>query len=824
MTAILSRPRSNSSQVLSTPSLRVFLSAFAFVSIALFVVGLLCAAGKLEDEQPLRDAGLTNSGPSLLTFFHARARTEIDREPLQRLLQQCANGSPEERGRATAELLGLGPLALPVLRRAVGDLDHPDLAARASRCIPWLEGPASDRLLIAAARALARHKPDGAAEALLAYLPLAEEGEVVRAIDDALAAVAAPQGKPDPALLRGLADPLGVRRAAAGVALSRAIPSEPVPGVRKLLEDPAPLVRLRAALALAEANDADAVPVLIDLLGVLSAAQRQPIEEYLSKLAGEWTPTVQFASEDKIGRRIRRDAWAAWWRNADADSLRAAVREHTLTSEDRVKIAALLEKIGSDDFNEREKVTKELFALGRICIPQLRETAKSKDAETARRAGRLIERIEGDPIHHLPSAAVRILALRKPSHSVETLLAYLPFAENEGIAGDTKNALTTLALQDGKPHPSLMRSLKDSNPEVRATVAEVLLQGGGPEGRAAARTLLADDSPEVRLRVALVSARSNDRDSVPVLIELLTVLPIDRVSQVEASLYQLAGDTAPDTSAGTEKVDRKKCRDAWMAWWKVNATRVDLARLTTQPWFGFTLICDLQGNRVYELDRQGRQRWLISSAGGPSDARILPNNRVLIAEYGADRVTERDLNGKILWEKHIPNPVNVQRLPNGNTFVATVNGPIFEFDRSGNEVTRINNAGGANLLAAVRTRRGTIVALTQNGQCCILDSAGRQLKTFAGGRFGNGLGGIDVTPQGRIVLAQQNRGKVVEFDSEGKTIVEVDAPNAVSATSLPNGHFLVAAQNAQRVYEVDRAGKIVWEHSNAGQVIRARRR
>ncbi len=824
MKAIVCRSQSNSFPVVSTPYLRNFLPACAFVSIALFVVGLVRAAGKREDEQPLRDAGLTNNGPSLLTFFHARARTEIDREPLQRLLEQCVKGSPEERGRAAAELLGLGPLALPVLRRAAGDLDHPDLAARAGRCIPWLEGPASHRLLIAAARALARHKPDGAAEALLAYLPLAEEGEVVRAINEALAEVAAPQGKPDPALLRGLADPLGVRRAAAGVALSRAIPPEQLPAVRKLLQDPAPIVRLRAALALAEANDADAVPVLIDLLGVLPPAQRRPIEEYLSKLAGEWTPTIQFASEDKIGRRIRRDAWASWWRNADADSLLAAVREHTQTPEDRVRIAALLEKIGSDDFNEREKVTKEIFDLGRICIPQLRETAKSKDAETARRANRLIERIEGDPIHHLPSAAVRILALRKPPHSVETLLAYLPFAENEGIAGDTKNALTTLALQDGKPHPSLMRSLKDSNPEVRATVAEALLQGGGPEGRAAARTLLADDSPEVRLRVALAAARTNDRDSVPVLIELLLALPIDRVSQVEASLFQLAGDTAPDTSAGTEKADRKKCRDAWMAWWKVNATRVDLARLTAQPWYGYTLICDLQGNRVYELDRQGKQRWLISNAGGPADARILPNNRVLIAEYGSDRVTERDFDGKIVWEKHVPNPVNVQRLPNGNTFVATINGPIFEFDRSGNEVTRINNAGGANLMAAVRTRLGTIFALTQNGQCCILDSAGRQLKTFAAGRFGNGLGGIEATPQGRIVLAQQNRNKVVEFDSEGKTILEVDAPNAVSATSLPNGHFLVAAQNAQRVYEVDRAGKIVWEHSNAGQVIRARRR
>jgi HEAT repeat protein len=824
MKAILSRLRSYLFVATLLPCHLVTLSCFVIVASSVFVATSLQATAKTEDEQALRDAGLTNSGPALLAFFHARARTEIDREPLQQLLVQCVKGSPEERERATAELLGLGPLALPGLRREANDVDHPELAARALKFLPWLEGPASNRLLIAAAQALARHKTDGAAEALLAYLPLAEDGEVIRAVHAALAAVAAPHGKPDPALLRGLSDRIGVRRAAAAIALSQALPPEQVPDVRKLLSDPAPLVRLRAALALAEAHDAEAIPVLIDLLGVLPASERQPIEDYLIKLAGEWAPAAQFASEDKIGRRIRRDVWAAWWRNTDSESLLAALREHTLTSEDRVKIAALLERVGSDDFNEREKAAKELFSLGRICIPQLREVAKSKDTESAHRANRLIERIERDPIHHLPAAAVRLLALRKPPRSVETLLAYLPFAEDEAIAGDTKNALAALALRDGKPHPALMQALKAVNPEVRATVAECLLEGGGPEGRAAARALLTDDSAEVRLRVALAVARSKDREGVPVLIELLTVLPPDRVAQVEASLYQLAGDTAPDVSAGSEKAERKKCRDSWMAWWKVNSGRVDLTRLTSQPWYGYTLICDIQGNRVYELDRQGKQRWLINNAGGPTDARILPGNRVLIAEYGADRVSERDFNGKILWEKHIANPVNVQRLPNGNTFVATVNGPMFELDRAGNEVSRINSPGGANIMAAVRTRRGTIVALTQTGQCITLDTAGRELKSFTVGRFGNGLGGIDVTHNGRVIVAQQNRNKVVEYDADGKSIVEVDAPNAVSATGLPNGHFLVSSQNAQRVFEVDRSGKIIWEHTNAGQTIRARRR
>jgi outer membrane protein assembly factor BamB len=201
----------------------------------------------------------------------------------------------------------------------------------------------------------------------------------------------------------------------------------------------------------------------------------------------------------------------------------------------------------------------------------------------------------------------------------------------------------------------------------------------------------------------------------------------------------------------------------------------------------------------------------------------LPGNRVLIAEYGADRVTERDFEGNILWERRIANPVNVQRLPNGNTFVVTVNGPIVELDRAGNIVAQINNLPG-NIMAGARSRRGTVVSLTQNGQCFILDETGRQLGTFASGHHQQSMGGIDLLPNGRILVAQPNRNKVVEFDGEGKVIRELEAPNAMAATGLSNGHILATSQNTQRVWELDRSGKTVWEYTSAGQVFRARRR
>src|SRR6516162_4579121 len=135
-----------------------------------------------SDVEILHSAGLSSEGPALLDFFRARTRTEIDPAHLRELLHRFASAAKEERGAATAELLGLGPLALPMLRKAANDLDHPEVAERASRCLPWLEGPSSDKLLAAAARVLARRKPDGAAAALLDYLPFAHNPDVLRAL------------------------------------------------------------------------------------------------------------------------------------------------------------------------------------------------------------------------------------------------------------------------------------------------------------------------------------------------------------------------------------------------------------------------------------------------------------------------------------------------------------------------------------------------------------------------------------------------------------------------------------------------------------------
>src|SRR5207237_10803662 len=101
---------------------------------------------------------------------------------------------------------------------------------------------------------------------LRAYRPCTEDEVMQWEVSKALTRLAVQAGKPDPALVKALQDPVPIRRAAAGEVLAAATDAEIRAAVRKLLADPHLSVRLRVAVALACAADREAVPVLVDLM------------------------------------------------------------------------------------------------------------------------------------------------------------------------------------------------------------------------------------------------------------------------------------------------------------------------------------------------------------------------------------------------------------------------------------------------------------------------------------------------------------------------------------------------------------------------------
>jgi HEAT repeat protein len=763
----------------------------------------------LTDEETLKAAHLGTDGPALLDFFRKRVAAP-DRAELDALLAKLADTSAETADRAAAELIAFGANAVPALRRVANNPDGGTATVRARHCLQMIEGSHAAALTATAARLLGAAKPDGAVEALLAYLPFAEDDRVLQEIEAGLVAVGLHDGKPHPALVKALEDRVPVRRTAAAGVLCQIGGTEVYALVRPLLKDPKPTVRLRATLALLEAHDAEAVPVLIDLLSELPPVQRKQAEESLVDLAGEWAISVP-QGNDATSRRLRREMWHAWWRGTEGAGLLDEFRSRTLSEADRVAVLALIEKLSDASVEVRAKAEAELLALGPKVAPLLRRAANlgGKGHEAAAKCLNLVEK---DALPPMPQAAPRLLVLRRPEGAIEALLGYLPFAETPDLNQQVRDLVSVIVSADAKSIPRLVKALEDPSAVRRAAAAQALCKVREGDHLAAVRKLLVDPDPEVRLRAALGLAPLREKEAVPVLVALLTELPLDLAYEAEDYLARVARDSAPQVPLSGDAAARAKTRDAWAAWWKEKGDGVDLAAIDkSERQLGFQLVVEAfdqvkRSGRVFELDRAGKPRWEVTGLQFPIAAQVLPGERVLVAEQNLNRVSERDFTGKVLWEKQINQPFQVQRLRNGNTFIAGRN-HLLELDRSGKEVlnqARFNDT----ILAALKRRDGQIAIVTYQGHFVRMDASGKELKSWQVPFVNNGLFG-EVLPNDHVLISQQNMAKVIEYDEAGKVVWQADVPQPGVPTRLPNGHTLVPSQNNARLVELDRAGKVV---------------
>jgi hypothetical protein len=593
-------------------------------------------------------------------------------------------------------------------------------------------------------------------------------------------------------------------------------------GIRKQLKDPDPQVRLKAAVDLSGLLHEEAINVLIELLAVLPASQRRQAELALQGIAEEWSPNPVLAGDDEISRRILRDAWAAWWRNTDGPALLAAFQKRTLTADQTVKALSRIAELDDDVFETRQRAAEGVVALGLPIVPLLRQALPGSSLERSRRIEQCIQQIVKAPdATALPAVAARLLALRKPAAATETLLAYAPFTDDDAMKAEVTRALHGLARTSVQPDASLVTALHDALPVRRALAGEVLAVVTDAEVRAAVRKLLADPDLSVRLRVAVALACAADRDAVPVLIDLLAELGADQVWQAEEILRTVGGGKAPPLGAADDVAARQKVRDAWRAWYAAHGAKVTLApQPLPPPLLGLTTIAamsfppDRTKSRVLEVDRHGKVRWQFT-CHYPVDVRVLPNNRVLVSECEGRRVTERDFKGNIHWQVDLPEmQYNIQRLPNGNTFVGART-RLLEYDPTGKTVFDRTVEGMA---AAAKLPDGQIVYLTAAGGKCIrLDGSGKPVKSFESGQNGHSGCVLDLTSRGGLLVSQLAQSMAEEFDLEGKSLWRTQGPVAPGVvTGVRNGHVMVAVYSQSAVIQIDRSGKTVWRHEVPG--------
>jgi outer membrane protein assembly factor BamB len=517
--------------------------------------------------------------------------------------------------------------------------------------------------------------------------------------------------------------------------------------------------------------------------------------------------------------------------DSDGKSVLGFIKKRTLGEKDRARIAVLVKHLGADDFEEREKASRELVVVGPVARPQLLEARGSKNLEVSRRAQRALDEIGKSSSPAVLSAAVRVLGHDKPAGTVEALVAYLGTVEDAEIVEDVVGALGKVGAPAGKADPLLLEALGDKHVTRRAAVAEALARALPADKRGPVRKLLKDPDLTVRARAAIALVQAQDKLAVPTLIDLLERLSGEERVRVDDLLQRIGGEKAPQPDADTPAA-RRKYQLAWEAWWRDNGARADLSKLEgTTVLRNFTVIAvrnirgPINNSKVMEIDKTGRTRWEISGLRYPVFAQVVKGDRVLIAEpSNLNRVSERTFKGEIIWQKTLPTQVvSAQRLANGNTFVVGRN-QLIELDRTGKEVKVITRPS-FDVVAAAKDRDGTIGIVTNTGQFYRLDAAGKQLKNFSVGFLSTGWGtNIQLLPRGRVLVPQTNTNRVVEYDENGRIVWSASVAQPNSVRRLPNGHTLVTTRFNSRVVELDKNGRQVWSHNVDGYAQYADRR
>ncbi|MCE9531101.1 MAG: HEAT repeat domain-containing protein [Planctomycetes bacterium] len=561
---------------------------------------------------------------------------------------------------------------------------------------------------------------------------------------------------------------------------------------------------------------------------------KKPNEKEPEKKTPDTKPPEPPRDPIKAAEKLLEDFQVA----TDPKSLLQFFKTRTLNDDDRAKLLTTIRRLGDEDFDVRETASDELTNAGLAALPILRAASRDRDVEVARRVEICLKKINQDQETSRIIAAATLLAHHKVDGTVSTLFAYLPCVpDDEMIAEGLRNALVAYTKKVGKADPLLLKCLEDQDLTRRAIAVQVIGEAL-PGERALIRRLLNDSEAKVRYLAGSTLAKAGDEEALPALLKLLSDGPIEYAFQVEDMLCQLldSEERPPATLNGNDAGMRAKARDAWAKWVmdRQKDKKLKLARLNeVEPLRGLTLIVEVDGGgvnggRIWECGPDGKQRWELGNLGGPVDVQVLPGGRLLIPEYYNSRVTERDREGKILWEspRLNSNTVGAQRLPNGNTLIATM-ADVVEYTRTNQKVADFPKTGGT-VYQAIRHRNGHTFVLSGNS-ITEYGTDNKQLRSINIGSL-SGWGGFEILPNGNFLVAYYGQGnKYAEVGQDGKVVWEhstTGSPTRLDPTRiqrLRNGNTVVAGGNVMWVAEFDRDKKEIWKVATKGRPFSVRR-
>ena len=265
--------------------------------------------GDAYDQAILKTVGLPDDGKELVEHLRKRSADANTIGRIRLALTRLSDDRFEIREEATLELVRLGPVCRAHLIEAARDQD-PEVADRARHCLEKIREWHSERVIGSVVRRLVASRPPGAEEALLRYLPSAEDVGCAEEVMDGLKALARSPVTAG-ALASALRDSEPLIRLAAARSLRSA--GRELDATRGMLRDPSREVRLGLALDMAREPDPEpAIAALLELIPGALLAEGVAIEDALYALAGNNGPEAAPWPGEPAGRERRRELWAAW--------------------------------------------------------------------------------------------------------------------------------------------------------------------------------------------------------------------------------------------------------------------------------------------------------------------------------------------------------------------------------------------------------------------------------------------------------------------------------------------------------------------------------
>jgi len=758
------------------------------------------------ERELLKTAGFNPANTqSLIPLFKGRSSSIPAKASIEKLIAQLINGNPEEKLAAKKDLICMGDYVISTLKKALGEILDPASEKNLKECIELLEGKGSETLISSALKVIASEGKAESSEVLFAYLPFAAEEILRNECESTLRGLFTTSGT---VFEQTLTDPNPYKRAVAAEILVRKGNPKQISMAKSLLNDTSSLVRTRLVLAFLEQKDRVAMPTALKLLASDSKDTSSLIETALATLAGELA--IQGPkNDDSISRSINQAAWAGWWKSINEQDLLTLLRESTapiamITEADKVfkdnNIELIKKYINSKSFKSNPAL--QAFLLNRAAF----DMNIAKLIEPDSNAIKLLLQS-----NQVTPALIRLITLVRPANAIEIILAYIPSCNDDNIQDLLGECLGLYLNDQNTPPPALIAASTSSIEEIRTFAGRVLAQSPNEIAQKTCTTLLSDSSVRVRFEVARESIKNQNKSAIPVLIEMMTKVPAEKAEAIDQTLRAIAKDKSPES-----KNDSKVDAAAWNTWWQKEGTQLVLTPgFKNQEALKNFLVVESfnqekKSGRVFLVTPSGKTLWEITNLSNPTDALLLPNNKILITEQGANRITERDTKGNISWEKSATNPFLSQRLSNGNIFIASRN-KIVEVGRNGNEIFSFSYPN-ETILAACKTRTNEYALLSYNGVFLKLDSKGNEVsKSRIPFPTNFGINGGAITQNDRVLVSIPTLNKIMEFNFSGQSTWESTITMPGIPTKLPNGNVVAPSLNGSKIVEIQMDGKIIYE-------------